>query len=120
MLLWPAALLDSFYIYPPDHPLYRRSRVPIQLPPSSSSFSSSPASESASSPAFGDRAVEACRFLDRNFPRFVQNVRSQFPRRSSNPNSETSSLPAAFRAQLPLKHFGLKPWFSFSMGGYME
>lgn len=31
MLLWDAALLPDFYVYPPKHPLYRRSRVDIQV-----------------------------------------------------------------------------------------
>jgi hypothetical protein len=32
MVLWDASFLDSFYVYPPDHPLYRRSRVELQVP----------------------------------------------------------------------------------------
>ena len=34
MLLWDSKKLQDFYVYPRDHPMYRRSRVNPQLPPS--------------------------------------------------------------------------------------
>ncbi len=87
MLLWPADAIADLYMYPPQHPLYRRSRVPIQLPRSSSSSAASASSSSAAAAttttsssttttSSASSRSEALAELSRRFPRFVDRAAS--------------------------------------------
>jgi hypothetical protein len=58
MVLWDAAFLADFYVYPPDHPLYRRSRIDIQVPSGSGGVE--------------EERNAAIEYACRRFPRFFE------------------------------------------------
>ena len=57
MVLWNAGSLSDFYVYPPDHPLYRRSRIDIQVPTGSGGV---------------EERKAAIEYACRRFPRFFE------------------------------------------------